>query len=119
MGNLILCLIIFAIAFIGRLLLYFITRKKENKKRYGISMEIQYLVSRFNLDKKKLNNTNIAAIMSLLDALIISITLFISVSITSNVMLEMLIGLVIVVVLILIVNEIFGRILLKKGYGRK
>lgn len=119
MDNLIMCLIIFVIVFILRLGLYFLTRKKENRKKYGLTMEVQYLINRFNLDKNKLNKTSIASIISLLDALIISATLFTAVTITSNVMLEMLIALVIVVCSIILVNEIFGRILLKKGYGKK
>lgn len=119
MENLVMSLIVFGVCFVARLLLYIVTKNKKFKKNFGLAMEEQYLINRFKLDKNKLNKLSIASIISLMDAFIISLTLFIAVTITSNVMLEMLIGLVIVVCSILLFNEIFGRILLKRGYGRK
>ena len=118
MDNIIMSLIVFALTFIARFSLFLVTRKKKNKKKYGLSMEVEYLIHRFKLNKKRLNTIGIASIISLLDALIISITIFVAVTITSNIMLEMLIGLVIVVCSIIVVNEILGRILLKKGYDK-
>lgn len=91
---------------------------KKNKK-HGTATEIQYLVTKFNLDKKKMETDAIAAIVSLQDALIITISLEIAILITDNVLLEMLIGLVVVIALIIGSNEIVGRILIKKGYEKR
>jgi hypothetical protein len=118
MNNLILGCITFAVVFLFRLLFYFIGNKKS-KNKGGIWKEMQYLIVKFKLDEKKVNKKSIAAIISILDAFIISLTLCLVIIITDNVPLELILGLVFVIVLIYLVYEIFGRILVRKGYGRK
>lgn len=118
METLILALIVFVLCFIVRLMIYVIGKKRK-KKRGGIATDMLYLINKFKLDKKKIDRVGIAAIISILDALIISGTLSLVTIITDNITLELILGLVFVIVLIFIVYEIFGKILVKKGYGLK
>ena len=121
MDNLILSAIVFVLCFIVRLLIYVLGKKKKGKKkrRDGIAVDMQYLINRFKLDKKKVDKISIAAVISILDAIIIAGTLVATISITDNIALELIIGLIVVMALIIIIYEIFGRILVKKGYGVK
>lgn len=119
MFDLILSLVVFFIVLISRFSIYFINKKSKKKHKLGSYIDIMYLVKKFNLDNKKMNTSLISFIVSFIDAFIISITLWISVNITDSIILELLIGLVIVLSLIYIINEILGRILLKRGYEKK
>lgn len=116
MFDLILCIVVFLIVFVYRLSHYFINKKKRGRKRDSI--DILYLSNKFKLDKKKLNNFNVTILLALSNALIISLSLWISINITEIMILELLIGLVIVIVLIYIFNEIMGNILIKRGYEK-
>ena len=111
----------FTVTFILRLVLFMITKKKKSKKDKkdkNETVEKQYLINKFSLDKKKLNTNSINIVISLMDAFIISITLLLSISITDKYILQLLIGLVVVFVLIYVCNEILGSILIKKGYKK-
>lgn len=121
MDWLILGTIMFTLIFLIRFgsYLYFKKKKKKTKKRKKeLPMEMMYLINKFDIDRKKIDNTHIAAIMSLEDALIITVAAIISTSITKIIFIEMIIGLVLVVIMIYGFNEILGKILLKKGYGK-
>ena len=108
----------FTVTFILRLILFMVTKKKKSKKDKKETVEKQYLINKFSLDKKKLNTNAINIVISLMDAFIISITLLLSISITDKYILQLLIGLVVVFVLIYVCNEILGSILVKKGYKK-
>lgn len=118
-ADLLLCACLFVVVFLGRLMLYKMSKSKRGrKKKWGTYTDIMYLNKRFGLNPKKTDTLGIASIVSLLDAFIITISLYISVNISDSIVIEMLVGLVVVVMLILITNEIIGRILLKKGYDK-
>ena len=107
----------FTVTFILRFVLFVVTKKKKGKKDKKETVEKQYLINKFSLDKEKLNSTTINIVISLMDAFIISITLLLSISITNKYILQLLIGLVVVFILIYVCNEILGNILIKKGYN--
>lgn len=116
-------LILFAFSlvfvFLGRLILYLISKRKKKKKgNDGISIEIKYLCTKFKLDRSRIDKKSFAALISFLDALIISTTLIIVISITENFVLELLLGMFILLALIFVVYEIVGRILVKKGFDK-
>lgn len=108
----------FTVTFILRFVLFIMTKKKKGKKDKKETVEKQYLINKFSLDKEKLNSTTINIVISLMDAFIISITLLLSISITNKYILQLLIGLVVVFILIYVCNEILGNILIKKGYKK-
>ena len=93
-------------------------RKKKKKNKTGIAVEMRYLMTKFKLSEKKVDRKSLAAIISFIDAVIISTTLIIVVSVTENMVLEMLLGLIIVIVLIYVSYEILGRILIRKGFDK-
>jgi len=119
MDDLLLGTLVFVMTFLTRFIAY-IWNKKRKKKNHSdsISVEMQYLVNRFNLDKKRIDKSGVVVIISLMDAIIITVALLIAINLSDNIVLELLIGIVVVFALILGINEIFGRILLKKGYGK-
>ncbi len=121
MEELILFTFAFLFCFIGRFSLYLFSKrkkKKKNKNKNGIAVEMKYLSNKFNLDAKRIDNKAFAALLSFLDSLIIAGTLSLVVWITDNLILELLLGLTVLIALIYLVNEIVGRILVKRGYGK-
>lgn len=112
--NLLFSTFIFILVVILRLIIFKVQDKKKNK-----SVEVYYLNYRFNLDIDKMNKKSIKMSISILDALVISISIFASLTITSKMLLVPIIGLVFIFILIFILNEILGRILLLKGYESK
>ena len=116
MDDLIMCLIIFVIVFLVRFGAYYFSKKKKKSK--GIMMEMQYLINRFKLNKKLINTYRMAVILSLVDALIMALVLFLSVRITDNMIVQMLLGFILVIGFIILFNEIIGKILKKKGYDK-
>lgn len=113
-------LVTFFVVFIGRFAFYLFSKrkKKKSKKQNSISVEISYLIKKFNLNKKKIDKKFFALIFSAIDALIIGLTLLVVILITDKMVLQILLAFVVVIVLILAVYEIFGRILLWKGYDK-
>lgn len=118
MDDLIMCLIVFIVVFLTRFLIYFYSKKKK-KKNKGIMMEMQYLINRFKLNKERIDTYTIAIVISLIDAFIMALALFLSVRITENMIVQMIIGFILVIGLIILSNELLGRILKKKGYDQK
>lgn len=116
MDDLITCLIVFLVVLITRFSLYKVSKKK---KGFNLMMEMQYLVNRFKLNKISINSTKVAFLISCLDAIIVSSSLFLTLRLTSNIVLELLIAFVLVIGFIILFNEVFGRILKKKGYDKK
>ena len=118
MHDLISSLIIFIIVVLLRFIVYLLSKKKKNK-RDGIMMEMQYLINRFKLDKTKINTNSIALLLSFIDAIIVSSSLFLSLKISNNTIVELLVAFILVFGLIILFNELIGRILKKKGYEKK
>lgn len=125
MRKLILCGILFIFIFSLRFIihLYLNSKKKTNTKKkfnqIGDPIEIQYLIRRFNLVPSKMKSIRVGLGVSLIDAFIISLTIYITSSISDKVLIELLIGAVLVFILIFGLNELFGRLLKRKGYDKK
>ena len=92
-------------------------RKKKRKKNNEL-MEISYLVSKFNLDKDKLNLKKLLILVSMINAFIISFVSVVVMLIRINIILQLFIGFVLLMALIYALYEILGRHLVKKGYGK-
>lgn len=121
MENVVLFIFSFVFIFLGRLTIYMISRlrkKKMKKDHSGISVELKYLITKFNISKEKIDKTSFAALISFLDAIIISMTLIITTIITDNMVLEFVLGLILVIGFIYVVYEILGKILIKKGFSK-
>ena len=119
MRDLIICLIVFVLSFLLRFSLYIVSKKNKNKKSKTLMMEMQYLVNRFKLNKKTIDNYKIACLLSFADAIIFSLSLFLTMRLSNNTVVEVLIAFVLVFGLIIIFNEIIGRFLKKRGYDKK
>ncbi len=88
--------------------------KLKKKKQKNIS-ELNYLILKFHLDKKKLKVRSMLIWFSIIDAFIISfVTTFITI-IKLDTIWQILIGFVLLFVLIYAFYEIYGRHLINKG----
>ena len=109
-------LVVYLIVFLVTYIIDLIKIKKKKQKKIG---EIQYLVSKFKLDINKLNYKKVCLVISFLNAFIISsVTLVISL-LKTNMTLQLIVGFVLLFSLIYSLYEIYGRILVKKGYALK
>jgi len=114
--NLLFFLVLFVVVYI---LTYFLNLHKfKNGKKETIG-ELQYLVMKFRLDKKKLNVRRMLLWFSLIDAFIISfVATFISM-LKVDAIWQMLIGFVLLFGLIYALYEIYGRHLVNSGLKKK
>ena len=87
-------------------------RKKDNKKNE--LTEIAYLVGKFKLDKSKLNLNKLVIIISLLNALIISLVAVVVLLIKVHIIIQLLIGFILLIALIYAIYELLGRYLVKE-----
>lgn len=112
----------FAISYFGRCFLYKKSKKtskrKNKKNRSNLAIEFKYLSSKFALDREKLDTLKMARIVSLLDAVIISVT-FTVVSFITDMWLVFILGIVIVFGLIFGLYEVLGSVLKRKGFEKK
>ena len=94
---------------------FFLCRTKSSgKKIYKITTEGLYLISRFHLDKKKINVKLLDFNISIINSLIIA---FVSVTISlinTNILIQFGIGFVLLFLLIYSLYEIYGRMISKK-----
>ncbi len=131
MKELIFFLVTFVFCFLGRFIIFLLSKKNrkkkkskkedadfENLKNSGISIEILYLGVKYKIPKEKINNRKFGAIISLLDALIIAGTLSIVVNLVKNIIIRMVLALVIFLILIYVIYGVLGKILVKKGYDK-
>lgn len=95
---------------------YFILCRK--KKVIKITNEMDYLITRFKLNKKKINLKRLSLGVSLINAFIIAFVSFIMINIELMMILRLMIGFVILFILIYAIYEIYGRYLYKK-WGMK
>jgi len=94
-----------------------ITKKGKKKKAKNIS-ELDYLVSKFKLNKDKLNEEKVIIWISLINSFIIAITSSIIILLPFKLMWQMLIAFIMLFGLIYALYEIYGRHL-KKMEERK
>ncbi len=104
-------LILFIIIFIFN---YLSKLRKVKKKKYDKIGEMNYLIYKFKLDKKKINYKQEILYISLINSFIIaSVATFIT-YLKFNIFFQLIIGFVLLFALIYSINEIYGRHLLKK-----
>ena len=123
--NIIFFLLVFIIVFL--IDFYFIAKNRPKRKKGSkvkvkvtdrLTTEGMYLMSRFNLDDKKVNLHMLDFYISIINAFIIA---FVSTGISLinvNVIFQLLIGFVLLFALIYAIYEIFGRHL-KKKWGKE
>ena len=75
-------------------------------------------MDKFKLKKEKIINNKIFAVISCINALIISVVSIVIIIIKINIILQLLIGFILLLALIYSMYEILGRTLLKKGYDK-
>lgn len=125
MRRLILCGVLFIVIFCLRFLVHInLNSKKKSKKKkdlneIGTPIEILYLIKRFGLVPSKLKSKKIGALISLIDAFILTTTIYVASLVSDKILLEILVGTILVFILIFGINEIFGNYLKRKGYDKK
>lgn len=108
--------IVFTVVFLITYIFDLIKIKRKKQKKIG---EMQYLIEKFKLDSNKINYKFNCFIISVMNAFIIA-TVTTVISMVKTIMtLQLLIGFVLLFALIYSLYEIYGRILVKKGYSKK
>lgn len=97
-------------------IMYFISRRKLKKNKLDSIGDINYLIIKFKLDKKKINYKKLILIDSAINAFIISFTCTIISVLPIDLIWQLLIGFVILFLMIFLIYEIVGRICIKKGW---
>lgn len=92
-------------------------KKKKNKKLEDF-IGLSYLIPKFNLDMNKVNLNYLFIWVSIIDAFIIAVVFMIVYMIPWNIGFSMLLGFVLLFGLIYSLYEIFGKILVKKGWSK-
>lgn len=107
-------LIYFCAAFLIVFLIYvlFINKKLKKDKR-NTSLELNYLIKRFDLNLKKVNRKQLMWIVTVTNSFIISFTCVVTFNIES-VIWRLIVGFALLMILIYSLYEIEGRILKKK-----
>ena len=101
------------------LLTYILDLSKIKKRKYKSISEVQYLIAKFNLNSSKINYKKICLVVSLLNAIIITTVVVVVSSLNAPIALQFLVGFILLFALIYMLYEIFGRILITKGYQKK
>ena len=109
-------LLLFGVSYIVLFIIYLIFFYIRGLKKKSIlnSMQVEFLLVRFNLKKKDFNSKKIGIIIMLLDPLIISLTGTIVSLPKWNYIVSLLVGFVILMALIFSFYEILGRIIKRK-----
>lgn len=94
--------------------------KKKKKKQKDVKdiVEIKYLMLTYNLKKEKLIVPKIILLISILDALIISIVFVVIEMLPWAIIWQLLVGFVLLLGFIYAVYSILGKILVKRGYDK-
>ena len=93
---------------------YLLNKRKVKKKNYEAIGEMNYLVSKFKLDRKKINYQKEILYISLINSFIISSVGTFVTCLDIMIMLQLGIGFVLLFALIYALYEIYGRHLLMK-----
>jgi len=109
-------LVIFLIVFIITLIINMIKYKNNNLDKI---IELNYLLSKFNLKVKDINIKNHLLIISLIDGIIISLVVNLISYLKFNYLVRLAIGFALLVILIYIIYEIYGKILKAKRKEKK
>ena len=97
---------------------YWMNLNNYKKRKYTSIGELNYLLKKFNLDRKKLPVRKMLLVFSLLDAFIMAFTASFITALPVNTVFQMLIGFVLLFAIIYALYEIYGRHLVKK-YKKK
>lgn len=120
-------LLVFIIVFIGD---FFIIKKpiyeslnnkqKKNKKKDKLRdiFELNYIITKFNLDKKKMPIKKCLLHFTLINALIISLTVTILSMLDIFIGWKFLIGFILLFGLIYAIYELYGNMCIKKGWKK-
>lgn len=93
-----------------------INKNKKRKNGEYKFLELLFLQYKYNIDQSKLLNKKFIILISIINALIISITFYISSLFNVNYVFQLLIAFVLVFGLIYSIYGIMGSIFIKKGY---
>lgn len=115
MNELLLNIIYFISSYILIFIIYvfIINRNKKSYTEGSKQLEVNYLVSKFNLDKRKTKYPTIKWCVNIINPLIISTT-FVIVTNIESFSLSILVGFSIMMILVYSIYEILGRTLKKK-----
>ena len=92
--------------------------KSKRKKKSQMTIEIKYLVNRFNLDKLKLIKIPFLLLISFIDSIIITTVFLVVVIIDVPIFIQLLIGFILLMGLIYSIYELLGRYLVRRGYQK-
>ena len=100
---------------------FFVLRRKLKSKKIKNEeiMEISYLIAKFKLDKNKILYKPMCLYIALINGFIMSFVVTVISNIKLKMMWQLLIGFVLLFGLIYSIYEIYGRILVKKGFKIK
>ena len=112
-------LIFFLGLFLGAWLVFFLInkRKLKNNKKYQMA-EVKYLISRFTIDKKKIDYPKLFFLINIANAFIIAFVCTIISVLPLKFMWQMLIGFVLLFVLMFLCYELLGIYAVKKGWKK-
>jgi len=113
-------LIYFGIVFILVSLVYLLFINKRRLKKESIKQmgEVSYIVGKFKLDQKKINLKSIVITIGFINAFIIGFVSMIVAMIPLQIIWQFMIGFALLFALVYSLYEIYGRILIHKGWGR-
>lgn len=95
-----------------------IGKKKTKKKKKRECLELNYVVTKFKLDKKKMPIKKCIIHFSLMNAFIIAITVVILDLLNTFIALQLIVGFILLFGLIYSCYELYGRICIKKGWEK-
>jgi len=96
-----------------------IFKRKVKKGTINKTIELSYLIPKFNLNKLKINYPRITTDISLINAFIIAFVSTLVTSLPYHMVFQLLIGFVMLFALIYSLYEIYGRHIYKKWGKRK
>ena len=88
--------------------------KKKRKLKNNEMTELSYLIGKFKLNKNELNLNKLLLIISLINALIISIVAVVVLMINIHFIFQLVIGFILLIALIYSIYELLGRYLSKE-----
>lgn len=100
-------IIVFIIIYLGNSILFVGKNKKFDKNR--VPVELNYLVTLYNIDIKKLNYKKFLNNLSLINAFIISTIYIIVIYLVKKIFLQIIIGIVLLILMIIICYGLLGR----------
>ena len=116
--------IIIAIVFFFIMVLFFYFKNmlklvSKKKKKDNEIVEVKYLCLTSNIDKIKILNKRMIIVFSIINALIVDFVSMVVILLKVPIFVKFIVGLVLFMGLIYSIYGILGKILLKRGYGKK